>query len=199
VETSILDALHPSVTDLPRGRVAAVVTCTANALSNALDALGKAITSGDAGRNLSQALADLSHLTRAAAVGEFSRVASGLLDLDLTDILTMAWQKHADITAACRRTTNAPGTEELVELVTHTISWAHRPYVELFIDGLKVATVQFELKLDFEVKCLLVAIRAGRITALHSGDCSMTATFAAEGAKIAKRQMDLDLPLVIRL
>jgi hypothetical protein len=165
----------------------------------ALDVLREVITSGDAGSVISEALAELSHVTRAAAVGEFSRVASGLLDLDLTDILTMAWQKHTAITAAARRTTDAPGAEELVELVTHTISWVHRPYVELLVDDLKVATVHFELKLDFEVKCLVVAIRAGRITAIHSGDCSMTAALAAEGAKIAERQTELDLPLVIRL
>jgi hypothetical protein len=165
----------------------------------AIDALVNALTSERATSAIRDGLVSLSEVTRAAAANELSKVASGLLNVGLTDVLIMAWRKHSTLAAAARRTADNANTEELVDLATHRISWLYQPYVELFVDNLKVATINFQINLNFEVKGLVVAIRAGRLTAVHAGSCIVTAALAAEGLKIAERTAQFELPFVIHL
>jgi hypothetical protein len=144
-------------------------------------------------------LVSLSEVTRGAAVHELSKVVSGLLNVDITDVLIMAWRKQSELAAAARRTADNANTEELVDLATHKISWLYQPYVELFVDNLKVATVNFHINLNLEVEGLVVAIRGGRMRAVHAGRCIMTAALAAEDLKIAERTARFELPFVIHL
>ena len=165
----------------------------------AVDSLVDALTSEKAISAIRDGLISLSDVTRGAAVQELSKVVTGLLNVDLTDVLIMAWRKHSELAAAARRTADNANTEELVDLATHKISWLYQPYVELFVDNLKVATVNFQINLNLEVKGLVVAIRAGRMTAVHAGSCIMTAALAAQNLKIAERTAQFELPFVIHL
>jgi len=165
----------------------------------AVNSLVDALTSEKATSAIRDGLVSLSEVTRRAAVHQLSQVISGLLNVDLTDVLIMAWRKYSALAAAARRTADSANTEELVDLATHRISWLYQPYVELFVDNLKVATVNVQINLNFEVKGLVVAIRAGRMTAVHAGSCIVTAALAAEDLKIAERTAQFELPFVIHL
>ena len=59
--------------------------------------------------------------------------------------------------------------------------------------------MHFELAVKFVVKGLVAAVQHGRLVAVHSGDCDVTATVAAEGRQLAKREAHLQLPLLVRL
>ncbi|MDN5767082.1 MAG: hypothetical protein L0H96_10550 [Humibacillus sp.] len=171
---------------------------------DAVEVLRAAVTSGHAASLLGDALATVSAATGSAVVEEFTKVVAGLFAIDLTDALMMGWRSHQTLMAAARRTAQAADTEELVDLVTHEISWAQEPYVELFVDGLKVATVHFQLSLNLEVKALVASINGGRLTAVHSGSCTLTAaltaqTLAAKALTLAERSAHVDLPLVLHL
>jgi len=85
-----------------------------------------------------------------------------------------------------------------VELAAHTITSTHHPFVELLVDDVHVATVRFELGVAFVVKGFVVTVHHGRLAAL-SGGCDVTATLAAEGRQLAKREAHLQLPLLVRL
>jgi hypothetical protein len=164
---------------------------TGQALAQALDEKGVLGSLGAALQQVSQA-------GRQAADRQVATVANGLLDLDLGDLVVAGWRKQAALAAAAERTIANPGSSEVVELATHRITSVHRPFVELLINDVYVATVHFELHIEFAVKALGVTVRHGHLVSLHSGTCDVTATLSAEGVRLARRQEHFELPLLIR-
>ena len=71
--------------------------------------------------------------------------------------------------------------------------------VELLVDDVRVATVRFELRIEFVVMGVVAMVSHGRLVALHRGACEATAKLAAEGRELASRQAQLELPLLLRL
>ena len=186
-----------TITELPQP--IAVSTILFGGEENAVGALQETLGSSPVAGVLGTALAGLSTATRNAAVGELSTVISGLLSLDLAHILLAGWRKHGALVAAARRTATAPDTQELVEIVTHTINWSHDPYVELFIDELRVATVRLKLTLDLEVQALVATVARGHLVAVHTGRCTVRGALTTEEVRLAERTAHLELPLVLPL
>ena len=162
-------------------------------------AVAERLRSADIGTDLRGALDSLPPLTRAAAVDQITTAAAGLLDINLADLVAAGWQKHADLTAAARRTLAAPGSTDLVDLASHRVSTAQEPYVTVLVDGHRVATIRFGLSLAFEISALLAEIKAGKLVALHSGRCVVTGTLAIQDINVVTRQARIDLPGVIAL
>lgn len=144
------------------------------------------------------ALELVSEAGREAAGSQVAVVANGLLDLDLGNLVVAGWRKQHQLAAAAERTAANPGSSEVVELATHRISSAHHPYVELLVNDVHVATVTFDLEVEFVVKALVVTVRDGHVVSLHTGSCDLAATLAAEGVQLASRRGHLELPLVVR-
>lgn len=162
-------------------------------------ALAQALDEQDVLGAIGGAVTKLSQAGREAAGGEVATVVQGLLDLDLGDLLVAGWSKHADLVAAAKSTLAAPDSSELVELAAHSITSVHQPFVDLFVDDVHVATVRFELSVEFKVQALVATVRHGHLVAFRSGGCEVTATLGAEGRQLVTRQARLDLPLVLRL
>jgi hypothetical protein len=143
----------------------------------------------------------LEHLSedgREAASNQVAAVGHGLLDLDLGDLVIAGWRKQGQLAAAAERTAANPGSSEVVELATHRVSSAHHPFVELLVNDAHVATVTFDLDIEFIVKALVVTVRDGHVVSLHTGACDAAATLAAEGIQLASRRAHFELPLVVR-
>jgi len=165
---------------------------TAQALAQALDEHGVL-------GSLDTALQHVSQAGRQAADSRVATVAHGLLDLDLGDLVVAGWRKQGELAAAAERTAANPGSSEVVELASHRISSVHRPFVELLINDVHVATVNFVLDIEFVVQALVVTVSNGHVVSLHTGACDAAATLAAEGLQLASRRAHLELPLVVRL
>jgi hypothetical protein len=163
---------------------------TGGALALALDEQGVLGSMGTALELVSEA-------GREAANHQVAVVADGLLDLNLGDLVAAGLRKQSQLVAAAKRTAANPGNSEVVELANYHIGSVHRPFVELLINDVHVATVNFELDLNFEVRELVATIRDGHLVSLHSGDSDLTATLAAEGVQLASRRLHLELPLVV--
>lgn len=166
---------------------------------DAAEALGHAIVSADADGSLGRALEHLPVQARTAAVREVAAAAAGLLDVGLGDVLITGWREHHDLTAAARRTLAAPGSTELVDLAEHRVTATLEPYVSVLVDGRQVATVQLGLTVVCDISAVLAGISAGRLVAVHSGDCDITVTLAIDEAEVVTRQARLALPGVITL
>jgi hypothetical protein len=149
--------------------------------------------------SLDTALQVVSQAGRQAADSQIATVAHGLLDLDLGDLVVAGWRKQRELAAAAERTAANPGSSEVVELASHRISSVHRPFVELLVNDMHVATINFELDIEFVVKALVVTVRNGHVVSLHTGACAVAATLAAEGLQLASRRAHFELPLIIRL
>jgi len=149
--------------------------------------------------DLGHALENVPATLREAAVRETANAAEGLLDIDLIGLLVSGWQKHREIIAAAQRTVAAPGSFELVDLATHQITATQYPAVNLLVDNHRVATVELGLSVVFDISALVAGIRGGRLVAVHSGRCDVTATLAIQGTKVISRQVHLELPGTIPL
>ncbi len=160
-------------------------------------ALGHALKEQGVLGPLGPALQALSQTGRDAAGSQIATIAQELLDLDLGDLAVAGWRKHAALTAAADRTKASPGSSEVVDLATHRITSVHRPYVELLVNDVHVATVRFELRVEFLVRALAATVRDGHVAALGVGACDVTATLAAEGVQLVKQQARLDMSLLI--
>jgi hypothetical protein len=119
----------------------------------------------------------VSEAGREAAGNQVAVVAHGLLDLDLGDLVVAGWRKQGQLAAAAERTAANPGSSEVVELATHRVSSAHHPSVELLVNDAHLATVTFDLTIEFVIKALVVTVRDGQL---------------------ASRQAHFELPLVVR-
>jgi hypothetical protein len=148
--------------------------------------------------SMGTALELVSQAGREAAGNQVAVVANGLLDLDLGDLVVAGWRKQGQLAAAAERTAANPGSSEVVELATHRVSSAHHPSVELLVNDAHMATVTFDLEVEFVVKALVVTVRDGHVVSLHSGACDVAAALAAEGVQLASRQAHFELPLVVR-
>lgn len=167
--------------------------------ADAAEVLAGEILSPGGDQNLGRALADLSETTRKAAVQEAATAASALLKVDLIDVLARGWREHRDIVSAARRTLAAPGSTELVSMSAHEVTVDQRPSVSVLVDGQPVATLQLGLSIVFDVNALLLGISGGRLAAVHSGRCEITATLAVQGADLLVRHAHLELPGVMSL
>jgi hypothetical protein len=146
---------------------------------------------------LGAALRAVSQTGREAAGGQIATVANELLDRDLGELAVAGWRKHAALTAAADRTRANPGSSEVVDLASHRVTSVHRPYVELLLNDVHIATVRFELRVQFLVRALVATVRDGHVAALGVGACDVTGTLAAEGVQLVKQQARLDMSLLI--
>lgn len=146
---------------------------------------------------LGPALRAVSQTGREAAGSQIAAVAHELLDLDMGDLAVAGWRRHAALTAAADRTRVNPGSSEVVDLATHRITSVHRPYVELLLNDVHVATVRFELRVEFLVRALVATVRNGHVASLGFGACDVTATLAAEGVQLLEQRARLDVSLLI--
>jgi len=161
--------------------------------------LGRKLTEQGVARSSLGGLRRLSAAALHTVDNEIGAVASGLLELDLGDVLLAGWRKYSALTDAARRTLAAPGSEEVLELATHRITSVYLPHVDLFVDDQKIATIEFDLTMVFDVTGLAAVVKAGDLIALQGGECMLTATLSLEKARLAQHHENLDLARKVRL
>jgi hypothetical protein len=144
-------------------------------------------------------LADVPETMRKAAVGAVAAAAVGLLGIGLGGLVVEGWREHHDLTAAARRTLAAPGSTELVRLADHSVTVTRQPSIGILVNGADVATVQLTLTLTFDISVLVAEVSAGRLTALHSGRCAVTAELDIQGVQVVTRQTEIKLTGVLSL
>lgn len=166
-------------------------------VANAATALAGAISSEQVARTVHPVLRDLPAAARNTAIREAGAVGAELLDLDLGGLVVAGWRKYAALTQAARRTLDTPGREEIVNVVTHRISVASQPNVELLVNEVRAALINMDVRLEFEVTALTAVIRSGRLVALGSGRCETTASVAVEDVEVATRTAEFDLRLLV--
>ena len=166
-----------------------------------IEAMADALQQQGALGSISAAVKTLSPAGLGAVSKQIAAAAHGLLnlDLDLGELVVAGWCQFADLIAAAKRTAAAPGSVEVVDLATHSITWTHNPQIDVLVNDARVATVHFELSIRFKVKGLAATVRDGRLADFSSGGCEVTGTLAAEGRQLAQREAEFQLPLRVRL
>jgi hypothetical protein len=163
------------------------------------EAMARQLLSAGTDGDLGRALENLPKATRDAAVRETTAAAAGLLNVDLFGGLVAGWRKHHDLTAAAQRTLAVPGSVELVDMAGHQITTSQHPSVKVLVNEAEVATIQLGLSLVFRVTAMGARVSAGRLVALHSGQCDLTVTLAIQGTTVFTKRAHLTLPGAIPL
>jgi len=189
----------PAMTPAPPDRPNSALDLLFGPGSDTPEALAGQILSADANGDLGRALESLPGATREAAVREATTAAARFMDVDLIGALVAGWRKHHDLTAAAQRTVAAPGVIELVHMAGHQITMTQQPSVIVLVDGLQVTTIRLGLSVVLTVNAMTAGISAGRLVALHSGCCDITAALAVQGISVLTGQTHLMLPGVIPL
>lgn len=189
----------PAMTPAPPGRPSSALDLLFGPGSDPPEALAGQLLSADADGDLGRALSELPEVTRQAAVREATAAAAGFMDVDLIGALVAGWRKHHDLTAAAQRTVAAPGSLELVDMAGHQITMTRHPFVIVLADGLQVATIRLGLSVVMRVHAMTAGISGGRLVALRSGRCDITASLAVQEINVLTRQAHLMLPDVIPL
>jgi hypothetical protein len=164
------------------------------ALAQSMDAAGVAAA-------VLRSVGALSRAAQHELKRQLAVVAGDVLDLDVVDLVVGGWRKQAALVAAAKRTLTVPGSEEVVDLVSHRIRSVHRPYVAMLVDGAEVARIDFELIVVLDITALVGVVRAGKLMALRGGQCELVATLnckvvatlAAKGILLAQQRKQLDL------
>ena len=164
-----------------------------------INAMADALQKQGALGSISATVKTLSRAGLGAVSNQIAAAAHGLLDLGLGEFVVQGWCQIADLNAAAKRTVAAPGSEVVVDLATHSITWTHNPQIGVLVNDARVATVHFELFIRFTVKGLAATVRDGNLVRLSSGGCDVTGTLAAEGRQLAQREAQFQLPLLVRL
>lgn len=168
--------------------------------TDTVEALTRSFNECGVAQSAIQGLRSLSASALQAVNHEIATVADGLLKLDLGDVLVSGWRKYTELTKAAERTLATPGSEELVVLATHRVVSTHHPSVELLVDGAKVHTFVFELKVVFDLNGVTAVLRQGDLVALRGGECVVTATLTLEGTPLElSRKGRINLPLLVQL
>jgi hypothetical protein len=136
---------------------------------------------------------------RAAARDQAITILAGILEMPLVDVLVAGWRRWETLAAAARRTLEAPGETEIVELADHEITSTHRPHIDVDVDGYRVARIDLEIELALQLHGVTAVVRAGRLTALRSGRAEVGAKVSIEGVQVTEASRPVELPIELAL
>ena len=119
---------------------------------------------------------------------EVAKQIDGLLSESLLDLAADGWKKFAELMDAARRTRDNAAARETVKLVAHRIEFSHPWTVEVFVNGKSAGTLEVELTVSLDVDLVVLVVQRGRITAIESGRCIVTAALEIAQAEVVKRQ-----------
>ncbi len=146
------------------------------------------------GRAFARSLVHLPRVTREAAVREAAVAATGLLKVDLIEVLVSGWRQQRDIFTAAQRTLDMPGSKELVGLAPHRISTVQQPAVGILIDNKRVHTLQLGLSIFFEVTGLVADIIHGRLAGVLAGRAHVGVALTIHEIEVLTKRSHLELP-----
>jgi hypothetical protein len=134
---------------------------------------------------------------REVVAHEVWHLVEDMLGVRLVDALSAAWQEYEKVAVARGRTLAAPGTEEVVQLLTHRVTSTHTPEVDLVVDGVTCGTVHFPLALTFDLSAATVTVRGGHVVEVHPSTCDVAASLSCEDVLLLERKEHVALPGVL--
>ena len=134
---------------------------------------------------------------QAAARKQVQRSIAEALDIELAEVLVRGWLGHRALRAAAERTRG--GGRELVELAEHTIVSAHRPTIDLTLNGAPLATLHLTLQMSMKVIGAIAAVERSSLTGVQSGAIEVTAALMIENDQVASRTRRIDAAHTVQL
>lgn len=112
--------------------------------------------------------------------------ASELLDKDILELITDAWQKYNVLSDLAAETVSGNETA-LFPLGEHAIHSELHPYLEIRAGGGSYRLV-LDVSADIELKGLMLKIEQGRIMSISSGSCQGSGEIKWKSLSLLKRE-----------
>jgi hypothetical protein len=148
-----------------------------------------------------EVLRTVKHLSNAGRLElrrQFAGMIAGMLDLDVANLIIRTLQTYDELVAAGERTTAAPTSVEIVQLLAVPIPWATYADVQLRVDEVPRLTIRFTLNVVLEISAEAV-VENGRLVAVRSGQCTVTVTLNANEIPLTTNVATLDLAMRLPL
>ena len=123
-----------------------------------------------------------------------------LLQTRLLDICVFGLQKSRQILDYRDRTKHPPGQVATVPLFERSFKTQQRPYLEILYHHVPYK-IYFDVEVTLTMKQVVLEIRNGRITAVHSGFLEGSGSVSYEGATILRKDKfaTVKLPGILKL
>ena len=127
------------------------------------------------------------------------RSLASLLDIPLWDVIDKAWTEGKLFDKYCD-----PENYDRNELITiglkdHEISSAHKPSIDVLLNGKKMDSIKFQIDLTLTLTGAVLQVRGGDIEEIRAGQIQGSATVACEGVSLFTRQTEkMNLPGTIK-
>jgi hypothetical protein len=129
------------------------------------------------------------------AVPDITRKVSELFDIEVPDVLVVAWKKAQNIQKVIGESRRSPGETMYIELADHTIRSEQHPYIEIKVEDVMVKKIEFETQLTFALKGFILKIQAGEIKEIRTGTCEIEGVVQYAGQTIAEKKLEqIQLP-----
>jgi hypothetical protein len=118
-----------------------------------------------------------------------------LLDLRISDIFVKTWNEAGILKKYLDPEEYQPNAEVSVTLSGHKITSEHHPYLDIVLDGMRLARIILDVNLEFDLDGLVLKIKNGRIREIRTGSCKAKGKVSYKGLLLLQEQSEsLDLP-----
>ncbi|MER5639648.1 hypothetical protein ABT095_22150 [Kitasatospora sp. NPDC002227] len=166
---------------------------------DAAEAIGRALRDSGTVGELTRGARRLSGAVGRSVERELATAVDGFLGEDLLDLAASGWQYASKLRAAAHLTRQDPGRTELVPMLTHKITSTQQPKVDLYVDDIRLGTLEVGLTVVFDVEGLLAVVRGGALVGAECARCTTTGTLTVEQITLAQRRAAFDVPGRVRL
>ncbi len=129
-----------------------------------------------------------------------ARALGQALQVDLQKVLVGGWNTYRSLLEYADPAKHPPEEIGQVALGRHVISSTHKPRVNVFLNGRKLADVEFEVALELEIESAILTVQNARVKEVSVGRCTGTGTLSCEGAALVQRHTrEIDFPGRLKL
>jgi hypothetical protein len=123
-----------------------------------------------------------------------------LLDVDVVKIIVNSWIDKDFFEQINKIKDAAPDETIIVPLVEHTVESTHNPYIVIMYNGEVVHKINFEIKVDFHLRAIILSFQNKKLKEISSGECDITGELLCENIKVLDAELkNIKLPLVLNL
>jgi len=114
----------------------------------------------------------------------------GILNIEIPDILVMAWKKYSSLLKFTDKNKYPPEEINLVELAEHTIKSEHHPSIDVLFNGDLIDKIEFTITLTLILKGIILKIKNGKILEAFAGNCSAKGTLKCENIVLVEKKSE---------
>lgn len=118
-----------------------------------------------------------------------------VFDIDLQDVVAGAFKKYKALKKYCDPEKYPASKPVSVPLGERTLSSTHKPKLDIVIDGTRIGSIEFSIKLQLQLKAAMIELRGGVIHGLDTGNAVLKGSaWLGKVPLLEKEIAEFDLP-----